>query len=107
MLMNIVIFVVYSLKVVPVVIDSFYSTVGDKADVHSRMNSVRQISWLQGDDNTWLQIGFKLDRYMNSVYIAAINVLMLCRYTPVSCHDADETNLTKPRSCFVSHREYC
>ena len=79
MLMNIVVFVIYTMRVVPIVVDSFYSTVGDKADVHSRMNSLRLISWLQGDDNTWLQMGFKLDRYMNSFYIAAINMLMLCK----------------------------
>ena len=41
------------------------------------MNSVRLICWLQGDDTLWMQLGFKMDRYMNSVYIAVINLLML------------------------------
>lgn len=77
-MMNCVIFVVYSIRVVPAVIDSFYSTVGDKDSINSRMNSVRTICWNQGDDTVWMQIGFKMDRYMNSVYIAVINLLMLC-----------------------------
>jgi len=77
LLMNIIIFLVYTIRVVPIVIDSFYQTVGDKQDVSSRMNSLRLIPWLQGDDNFFYQIGFKLDRYMNSAYIAGINLLML------------------------------
>lgn len=79
MLMNFTIFIVYFLRVVPVVIDTFYETVGDKNDVSSRINSLRMISWLLGDDTHWMQLGFKMERYMNSAYVAAINLLMLCK----------------------------
>lgn len=75
--MNCVVFIIYTIRVVPEVIDNFYSTVGDKDSVSSKLNSIRNICWLQGNDDTFMQIGFKLDRYMNSVYIAFINLLML------------------------------
>ena len=78
-IMNMVIFVVYTTRVVPIVIQAFYATVGDDPSVKSRINSIRIISWLQGDDDTFTQIGFKLDRYMNTFYIAAVNLLMLCK----------------------------
>jgi hypothetical protein len=51
--------------------------VGDAPSLNSRLNSLRIIIWDQGDDTTMQQLGFKLDRYMNSVYIALINGLML------------------------------
>jgi hypothetical protein len=59
------------------VFESFYSTVGDAPNTQSRLNSLRQLIWDQGDDTIWQQIGFKLDRIMNAVYIAWVNALML------------------------------
>ena len=75
--MNLAIFIIYIIRVVPEIVDSFYSVVGGKGDTSSRLNALRKISWLQGDDNTYMQIGFKADRYMNSVYIAIVNLVML------------------------------
>jgi len=77
MYMNIIIFLVYVIRVVPQVVDAFYSHVGDKADTNSRLNSLRKISWLQGDDNLWMMLGYKLDRYLNSAYVALVNLIML------------------------------
>jgi hypothetical protein len=75
--MNFVVFVVYTIRVLPDVFDSFYTAIGDKGSLNSKMNSLRRAAWDRGDDNGWMRIGYKLDRYMNSLYIALINVLML------------------------------
>jgi hypothetical protein len=77
--MNVAIFIIYVIRVVPDIVDSFYSVIGAKDDTGSRMNALRRVPWLQGDDNAYMQLGYKLDRYMNSVYIAVTNLLMLCR----------------------------
>ena len=74
---NVVVFLVYTIRVVPEVFDSFYETIGDKNNVRSKLNSLRLICWLQGDDTLWMQLGFKLDRYMNGVYVAILNLNML------------------------------
>ena len=79
-LMNIVIFIVYTTRVVPDIVKAFYSTVGDDPAVCSRMNSIRVLSWLQGDDDVFSKFGFKLERYMNTLYIAVVNLLMLCMF---------------------------
>ena len=78
MLMNLAIFIVYVIRVVPEILDSFYSVLGGKPDTSSRLNALRRISWLQGDDNVYTQIGFKADQYMNSIYNAIVNLIMLC-----------------------------
>jgi len=75
--MNIIVFLVYTTRVVPFIVDTFYATVGDKDDVTARMNSLRYLSWLHGDDYVSMQFGFKLERYINTFYVALVNVLML------------------------------
>ena len=76
-LINFVVFIIYLIRVFPAVYGTFYQTIGDMDNITSKLNSLRIISWLQGDDTPQMQIGFKLDRYMNSLYIALINVLMM------------------------------
>jgi len=76
-LINFVVFVVYIIRIFPAVYLTFYQTVGDMDNVTSKLNSIRAISWFQGDDTMYMQVGFKMDRYMNSLYIAVINVIML------------------------------
>ena len=74
---NILVFFIYIIRVIPAVLDSFYEIVGDKDTIRSKFNSLRFICWAQGDDNVWMQLGFKLDRYMNSVYLAVLNLVVL------------------------------
>ncbi|KAH9251345.1 hypothetical protein BASA81_010756 [Batrachochytrium salamandrivorans] len=76
-LMQYVVFFVYWTRVVPAVVFSFYDTVGDSPTIQSRINSLRSLTWNQGNDTVAMKCGFKLERYMNSVYIAAINLIML------------------------------
>lgn len=76
-LMQYVVFFVYWTRVVPAVVYSFYDTVGDSPTIPSKINSLRSLAWNQGDDTVAMKCGFKLERYMNSVYIAAINLVML------------------------------
>ena len=76
-LMNIVIFLVYTTRVVPVIITAFSATVGADSAITSRMNAIRVLSWLQGDDDLYTQLGFKLNRYMNTFYVVLVNLLML------------------------------
>jgi hypothetical protein len=77
LIMNFVVFIVYVIRVVPIVYDTVYCTLGDQPTVASRLNSIRQGVWDQADDTIWMQFGFKLDRYMNSVYVVLTNLLML------------------------------
>lgn len=76
-LMNIIVFLVYTTRVVPFIIDAFLAAVGAKDSCAARMNAIRYLSWLQGDDNIFLQMGFKLERYINTLYVALVNILML------------------------------
>ena len=76
-IINFIVFLVYVIRVVPEVWDSFYETVGDKDNLNSRVNSLREISWQQGDDTIWMQLGFKLNRYLNAFYVALLNLILL------------------------------
>ena len=77
LIMNFVVFIIYSIRVLPDVYLSFYETIGDSDTVSSKLNSIRLISYLQGDDTPQMQIGYKLNVYMNSLYIALINCTIL------------------------------
>jgi hypothetical protein len=46
--------------VIPAVILSFYNTVGDAPTVQSRLNSIRMLTWSQGDDTAAMKCGFKV-----------------------------------------------
>jgi hypothetical protein len=77
LLMNLVVFFVYSMRVVPQVADQIYKVLGDQDTLESKVNSLRIGIWNQGDDNIYQQIGMKMDRYMNTVYVVVVNLLML------------------------------
>ncbi|KAH9254838.1 hypothetical protein BASA81_007088 [Batrachochytrium salamandrivorans] len=64
-------------QVVPAVAEAVYSTLGESPSLRSRLNSLRLLSWQQGDDTISQKVGFKMDRYMNSVYIALTNLVMM------------------------------
>ena len=75
--MNFLVWIVYAIRVLPHVYQEVYSTLGDAPTVESRLNSQRQIIWEQCDDSLFGQLGFKLERYMKSVYVALVNLSML------------------------------
>jgi len=77
MLINLIVYAIYVIRVLPLVFITFYQTTGDMDNCNSKLNSIRNVSYLQGDDTPWMQIGFRLNLYMNSFYIAVMNCLML------------------------------
>jgi len=77
LLINLIVYAIYVIRVLPLVFITFYETTGDMDNVTSKLNSIRQVSYLQGDDTPWMLLGFRLNMYMNSFYIAVMNCLML------------------------------
>ena len=77
LVMNVVVFFIYTVRQLPMVMITFYETIGDMDTVSSKLNSIRLISWKQGDDTPWMQVGYKLNLYMNTAYIALINCTIL------------------------------
>jgi len=75
--MNLLVIIVYALRVAPTVFDEFFQTVGEGDTPASRLNSLRVILWNQGIDGTERQVGYKIERYMKSIYPVFINLLML------------------------------
>lgn len=75
--MQYVILAVYLIRVVPVVYNTFYETVGDSPTVVSRLNSIRFLAFQQGDDNVNLKCGYRLFTLQKSAYIALINLVLL------------------------------
>jgi len=69
--------IIYASSVVPDSLLSFFRVSGGSNTTYSRINSLRQIIWEQNDDTILQQVGFKLDRLMNTGYIALLYSIML------------------------------
>ena len=52
-------------RVLPTLMFAFFSSGGTADDAEDRVNELRRIIWLQGDDTVWSKIGFKINKYMN------------------------------------------
>jgi hypothetical protein len=76
-LMNIMVLLLYMIRVLPNLLYEFYSSSGEDDTGSSKMDEVRRQIFEQGDDTPWMQFGYKLDIYANSVYICMIMTLML------------------------------
>eukprot|EP00924_Labyrinthula_sp_SR-Ha-C_P000902 augustus_masked-scaffold_7-processed-gene-7.51-mRNA-1 protein AED:0.04 eAED:0.04 QI:0/-1/0/1/-1/1/1/0/683 len=77
---KILVFFVILLYLVTVIPDSmltFFHTSGGADTTYSKINSLREIIWAQNDDDIQQQIGYKLDRFMNTGYIALLYSIML------------------------------
>ena len=75
--MRFAVWIIYTMRVTPQVLQQFYSTLGDEPTVTGRLTSMRVVVWEQGDDTVWMQVGTKLHRYLKTCYLAAVNLLML------------------------------
>ena len=75
--MNICVLVIYMIRVVPALMSEFVSSTGGGEDTLSRLNALRDGVWDQGDDTAFQQLGYKLGKYMNSLYVAILMSLML------------------------------
>lgn len=69
--------IIYLLSVVPDAALGFYRTSGGYFSTYSKINSLRQIIWEQQDDDIPQEIGYKVDRIMNTGYICLLYTLML------------------------------
>ena len=81
-IMAFVIFVYYLVSIIPDTYSKFFHVVGAADSVFSRLLSLRRIAWNQGDDTFFQMIGFKLDVYMNTMYLSILmselNLLKTC-----------------------------
>jgi hypothetical protein len=75
--MLVVVLLLYLVKVLPDILAEFWNTNGEADTPSSKLNSLRQITWNQGDDSILMQIGYKLEKYMNTLYVAYVMALML------------------------------
>mmetsp|Transcript_5104 Transcript_5104/g.5904 ORF Transcript_5104/g.5904 Transcript_5104/m.5904 type:complete len:678 (+) Transcript_5104:77-2110(+) len=69
--------IIYASSVVPDSLLSFFRVSGGSNTTYSRINSLRQIIWEQNDDTIMQQIGYKVDRLMNTGYICLLYSIML------------------------------
>lgn len=75
--MNLAVMFIYIINVIPESLTKFYRTAGNSGTAYSRLNSLRTTVWEQNDDTIFQKIGFKLDRYMNTAYVAFLYAVML------------------------------
>uniref|UniRef100_A0A7S4M9V9 Uncharacterized protein n=1 Tax=Odontella aurita TaxID=265563 RepID=A0A7S4M9V9_9STRA len=73
--MTLVICALYLVRVVPDTLITFHNTMGAQNTAYSRLLSLRQLLWSQGDDTLAQMFGYKLDIYMNTAYVSALYLL--------------------------------
>jgi len=76
-LMNVVVLLLYTIRVLPNLLYELYSTSGEDDTGSSKMDEVRRQVFEAGDDTLFMQIGYKLDVYANSVYVVILMSIML------------------------------
>jgi hypothetical protein len=76
-IVNFCVIVFYAIRQLPLILYTFFETAGEADTPRSRLTSLRTYVWDLGRDTLEMQIGYKLDKYMNSIYIALCNTLML------------------------------
>jgi len=67
----------YLVQVIPDTLFAIYNVAGVAGTTFSRMNSLRRVVSNQNEDSITQIWGFKLDRWMNTAYLSALNVIML------------------------------
>jgi hypothetical protein len=77
LIVNFCVIVFYAIRQLPLILYTFFETAGEADTPRSRLTSLRTYVWELGRDTLEMQIGYKVDKYMNSVYIALCNSLML------------------------------
>lgn len=73
----IVVLFVYLSTVIPESFVTFFRTSGGSTSTFSKISSLRNIVWYQNDDNAFQMIGFKMDRLMNTGYVAILYSVMI------------------------------
>ena len=77
-MMMFTIVVMYLTKIVPDCLFSFFRSLGDGNDAHSKIMSLRKNMWERGDDfNLGQMVGYKCDLYMNTGYVCILYTLNL------------------------------
>lgn len=88
LLMNILVLVLYTFRVAPHILDTFYQTTGEGGTPASRLNALRAVVWNQGTDTLSQQFGYRLERLVKSVYIClVIGVMMFVLFLSSSVLD--------------------
>lgn len=77
LVVNIIVLLFYVMRNLPQVVLAYYDTMGDASSVNSRVGSLRTLVYLQGDATNGMMVGYRIERFMNSTYIALVNTLML------------------------------
>jgi len=77
MIMNLAVLSVYLLTVIPRSFVKFYKTTGDSKTTLSRLNSLREVVWSQGDDNFLQMLGYKMNIYLNTSYVVILYGILL------------------------------
>jgi len=76
-LMNVIVLILYTVRVLPSLLYEMYSSSGEDDTGSSKMDEVRRQVFESGDDTLFMQLGYKLDIYANSVYMCVLMTLML------------------------------
>ncbi len=70
--------VLYLSKIVPDAVFNFVRSIGEGDDAHAKIMALRKKMWDRGDDYNLVQmLGYKLDLYMNTVYVCLLYTLNL------------------------------
>jgi hypothetical protein len=77
LVMNLLILLLYALRVAPKVLDTFYQTMGEGFTPASRLNSLRTVVWERGADTFPMQIGYRLERLLKACYMCIVCLIML------------------------------
>lgn len=74
---NFMVLILYAMRNLPQVFLTYFETMGESTTLRSRLNAMRTLIWDRGTDTLEMAIGYRLERFMNSIYIAMSNTLML------------------------------
>jgi hypothetical protein len=77
LIMNMLALGIYSFRIAPEVLDVFYQTIAEGYTPASRLNSLREVVWNKGSDTLSMQLGFRLERLIKSVYMCLVCLVML------------------------------
>ncbi|KAH9255263.1 hypothetical protein BASA81_006703 [Batrachochytrium salamandrivorans] len=77
LVINIVVLLLYVMRNLPKVVLAYFDTMGEADTINSRVESLRTLVYYRGEATTGMRIGYRIERFMNSTYIALANTMML------------------------------
>jgi hypothetical protein len=75
--MNLLIIILYGLRIAPKVNDVFFQAIGEGWSASSKLNSLRYSIWRNGNDTFSMQVGFRIERLIKAFYMCTVSLLML------------------------------